>query len=866
MEVREEIFTVSNFNQKKNRYETENNKFWFIEVDIIEYYLRKVNQSIQSFFYENLKYFQSQSFLFEKELLTEYLNYLYKNSRYDSFISFFDDYKKRFLEEKEIKINFFNQFNELFRSLNEYYRSQIDFIKLILNNLYKHKIDLQLTFNIDIVELTSIELGVGDIHEDGYSTAILNFNGKKLMLKRGDNHTKLVIDLYNIFLLQNNLSQVQLKSLEYGDFYYEEFLENDKIVNVNYLMRSFGVLLFLAYLLGLTDLHYDNIVISNDTIIPIDCETIFNANKVKRSQTYDLSDSVYTSFLLPFRRINNCFLSGISSEDTVFIGNKEYVLEISKSSLTIKENLSKEMERDSSSLQGNNLYDFTGLIMKSFEESYLYFIQNKVWLIQKIENMISDKKHRVLLKNTSEYVNAITGSYAAFLMIDTHDRIEFFKDKNKFNKKEICSMVNNVIPTFYEKITVDKNYYNKFTINDMQIQLQLIKSAINFELFEKKHNNNKERYNLNEREYYNFLYKELVETSSDSFWIDVVSYKINDEEISELIKVPNTIYAGKSGICLFLLEYAYRNNLLTKNSKIHILMKEIYDDFIKIVKNKYSSCGIYDGTSGIFYLIYIYQKYTNNIDKKKLFSLLYSMIDNVKYDKQLDMISGQAGLLKLLIYLSNNGEEDDRIKEGIINIQNNLIHAIKDSGGLLKNNKYLGYSHGLLGIVSVLAESSKINHQVIIEKVVEDLVSYLSRLMDTEKGFPSTYEKVFYYNSWCHGNSGFLLGLYNIYKVFKSDGLLLIIKKLLRVLEKDSANNFKLCHGNLGNYLICYNVSSNINDLYYKKLFKSKLNILTQRLSKEDFKYYNKNIMVGLSGLFYWKVLDWDMKYCLDVI
>jgi hypothetical protein len=70
----------------------------------------------------------------------------------------------------------------------------------------------------------------------------------------------------------------------------------------------------------------------------------------------------------------------------------------------------------------------------------------------------------------------------------------------------------------------------------------------------------------------------------------------------------------------------------------------------------------------------------------------------------------------------------------------------------------------------------------------------------------------------------------------------------------------------LGNYLISYNVSLQLNEYRYQKLFESKLNNLIKKISPEHFKYYNKNIMVGLSGFYYWKLLDWDMEGKLDLI
>lgn len=392
MKIKEDFFKKLDFKNIKELYQTDKNKFWFIEVDIIEHYLDQYDQSVKKFFYENLTFFQKKTILLEMELLTDYLNYLYKKSNYESFISFYDDYMKDFVENKEVKTLFFERFNELFRSINVFYRNQIRFINLIVDNYKKHKDKLALTFNIKDIDLRSIKLGCGDMHENGISTAILDLNGKKIMLKRGDNHTKLVINLYNEFLKENGLELVKLKSLEYEDFYYEEYLENTKITNIEKLMQSLGVLLFLAYLLGLTDLHYDNIMISENKLIPIDCETIFNIVEKREDGKYDLGESVFTSFLIPFRRINNCLLSGVSSEDRVFFENKDYELKIKESGLILSNSLSREKQRDNSSLQGNKLYKYIDVIVDSFKSSYLYFIYNSEKIIKEINNIILDKK------------------------------------------------------------------------------------------------------------------------------------------------------------------------------------------------------------------------------------------------------------------------------------------------------------------------------------------------------------------------------------------------------------------------------------------------------------------------------------------
>lgn len=163
----ENFFKKLDFENTKQAYDTGKSKFWFIEVDIIEHYLGLYDPSIRPFFFENLVFFQKRTVLFELELLTDYFNFLYKNSNHTSFVCFYDSYMKSFLENEEIKLAFFKQFKELFRSLDLFYRKQISFINLIVKDYKSNKNKLKSTFDIEDIDLKSISLGCGDLHEDG---------------------------------------------------------------------------------------------------------------------------------------------------------------------------------------------------------------------------------------------------------------------------------------------------------------------------------------------------------------------------------------------------------------------------------------------------------------------------------------------------------------------------------------------------------------------------------------------------------------------------------------------------------------------------------------------------------------------------
>lgn len=54
MKIKKDTFKKFDFENTKKLYETGNNKFWFVEVDIIEYYLGLYDPVIRPFFYENL--------------------------------------------------------------------------------------------------------------------------------------------------------------------------------------------------------------------------------------------------------------------------------------------------------------------------------------------------------------------------------------------------------------------------------------------------------------------------------------------------------------------------------------------------------------------------------------------------------------------------------------------------------------------------------------------------------------------------------------------------------------------------------------------------------------------------------------------
>ena len=99
---------------------------------------------------------------------------------------------------------------------------------------------------------------------------------------------------------------------------YEVPLQAETQADVQLYFKKCGALLFIAYLLGATDLHFENIIASRDTPILIDCETLISGQTASPgSRLRNLADTVMASHLLPYwKRINKktMLVSGLISD------------------------------------------------------------------------------------------------------------------------------------------------------------------------------------------------------------------------------------------------------------------------------------------------------------------------------------------------------------------------------------------------------------------------------------------------------------------------------------------------------------------------------------------------------------------------
>ncbi|MEJ9150347.1 MULTISPECIES: type 2 lanthipeptide synthetase LanM [Bacillus] len=184
----------------------------------------------------------------------------------------------------------------------------------------KHRLEIEGKFNIPCTSrIVSVESG-GDTHNNGSSVAIITFEqGEKLVFKprsvSGElGYTNLIREI-NKFISPKMPS---LTVVDFGNYGFTSFGETNEEKKDMY---QAGRLACLMYFLNASDMHYSNILWTNEGPLPIDLETLFHPSRIrtgipesKRSAYHALEKSVYGTGILPIT------LGKKSSNDSVDVG------------------------------------------------------------------------------------------------------------------------------------------------------------------------------------------------------------------------------------------------------------------------------------------------------------------------------------------------------------------------------------------------------------------------------------------------------------------------------------------------------------------------------------------------------------------
>mgnify|MGYP004459674039 CR=1 FL=1 len=704
--------------------------------------------------------------------------------------------------------------SKVYNSINQY----TAFIKKIISYLRKDQLDLQTTFGVSISNVSDITLGLGDMHA-GKSVSEISFGDKTIIFKPQNNKTDTVIE---------NCMHV-LENYDLAHFYYPKRVEKDshvwieniipyspkKIKEIKDYYFSSGTLLALFWVLGSTDMHYENVIPLGAKPVIIDTETISKGSHHPNQEIekYELQSSVIRTAFIPMSRLAK---KDIDVDINALFPIKERSKSMKVYTIADDEKLDWIFQTEYYTLNSEAteiLYNGTKIMPDIVSKSLVSGFSKALTLI---------KNHK------KEFLNRITcvPFRSRQLLRDTRVYAEFIDALSMPESLESIHNVDNILGILLDTFKPGKLGY--FRVQDEIYQL-------------KKGNIPAYTTDANSCSLKNFSGQTIIAKYWRRTPIDAIIFRINNltaRDIEYQKRVLNMslamVYTSDDLFTLTNCEWntdkalnrseAVQNATSFLEYNMHnFIFKSMHSDHsIYEINFQKQTMDIVPSLPGIYHigaLVLILDRFSK-IDKslKKFYESLYTteiktlLSAEIKKRVSIDMFnvfSGWGGLIYTTAYLyaDTHGKNylDDLNKELSI-LNNSVLNWDKNT----KEDASWEYMNGMTGLLLILTRvhsSIKVKH---LSSVISNILSHINP-NNVQKLLSSTQD-----NGIAHGKSGYLI-LCAI-KYLNTSGeekviWLNIIKKLIMSInESHTFNDSRWCRGSAGiidAYLI---IRSTIND------------------------------------------------------
>ena len=335
----------------------------------------------------------------------------------------YTDYQERFLENPDYIDNLCENYLEMKRLLFLQIYQTIGLMWEVDAALQRDRGTLikQLCSGRDFQSMIHMDTRLSDCHRGGRTvTKILLDNGCMLIYKPHNVEKEILFEeIYGDFMNGCGLSGRKLHIVNCGDYGWEEFVEKIDCKSMEEVERYFertGILLFLCYLMGATDIHGENLLSVGEYPLLLDLETfpgcrqqkdIHNAEEMVRDA---IGDSVLYTGLLPVMAWGDqeagVLVSALhknSKEMTPFRlpvicqpKSSEIHIEYKPVEIRVSGSLPTYQNREV------NPADFEEWICKGFAEAYDYVLDQKKDIMERLEKFFV-YEGRILLRHTQQY-------------------------------------------------------------------------------------------------------------------------------------------------------------------------------------------------------------------------------------------------------------------------------------------------------------------------------------------------------------------------------------------------------------------------------------------------------------------------------
>lgn len=600
------------------------------------------------------------------------------------------------------------------QELYDDYRPLYDCLKQYIHNTAQGMAPLLQRFETDRDELNQhffpdnpcegiklIDGGSSDIHRGGQSVYILHLdNGKKIVYKPRD----LSLDTAYIQFVQQLFQEIKMPYWwsqvwnrgKYGWCEWAEAASCQTREEIERYYARIGVLLCAGYLLGTSDIHYENLIACGEFPVIIDLEMAIGSNRRRKSdkklsaaeRVYQ--DSVLHTGLLPLYTFNE---NGEGINVGAINGQGGQLVPVEVPVIVRAGTVNMHVEyRKPQMKEGKNLvrldgrvvtpYDYLRQIQDGFDRAYQYILTKQAKVTEWLE-IFRGTKVRWLVRNTQLYAMFLMSAYHPGVLMNDHARDEFFQnwmlpkqlgsaeEAEEIRTAEIDALRCGDIPYFTysgdECLQLIRERMRRMSHADLRQQKRLMEAALFIGTKDIAQGSGcicgdrleaavTEDMRLRLAEQVGDVLLENAVWSDDKFdvgWINIVLAGFGER--GYLIRpAGDYLYDGTAGQALFVSKLAARSDRSEFKNLMDCLKKKLFfhtDTFAEKPKNTERLTGAYSGEASV---AYAYQKlYEESKDEAYLLYMdkqCSALVDRLMLDKCYDLLGGNAGAI--LVFLN----------------------------------------------------------------------------------------------------------------------------------------------------------------------------------------------------------------------
>jgi type 2 lantibiotic biosynthesis protein LanM len=764
-------------------------------------------------------------------------------------------------------------------------------LKEVISSFEEDKEEIVTLFNFEkTICIKEINLGEGDVHQHGKSTAIVHLsNGHKIVYKP---RSGALDQVFNALLEEINLAKIgvyfkRMNLLNKPTHSWAEYISQqpvqEEIQIKNYYKRC-GALIALSYFLMGFDLHFENIIAHGEYPMLIDLECMFNSN--------DSRYNVLSIGLIPqLFSVNNKFFdaSGLGANsmgETIPYWQWENIntdnLNLIKRSSTLKEEKNQLLFHKKTISPKKHLNE----IIEGFQCLCNWFLeQKKENNIRYLLSGFKKKTIRILPRSTQLYSNILENSFLPAALKSSKERSKILdkylhdfpllptiadEHKEQIRKGEKEALLRMDIPYFTANTSdthleesgqkLISNYFKKspfdfvidrintFKKKDVQIQVNLIKNAFaaryNLQKDFTKSSNTSRNNTINIDEELAVIIEKILNTTSEVdgkyFW---ECYQTSATGKTFLGTLDNSLYSGTLGIALFLSEYLRKQKSTQIQHLINSLIEDLVLNFSKFLNNIDQSTymSLSSGISGVIYtLLKIDTEKYKEVALQLTSLFTESVITNGKIN---DLLEGCSGALIVLIKLYRIHPTDELLnKIKLIGTTILKEKTLDESLGrcvwksTINEKPLTGLAHGASGIAYAFLKLYELTKEVGYRNAFYEAVDFEDIYFSNKENNWNDVrnEKNNFHNAWCYGGIGIGLVRLHAYKILNDSRFLKDIRAVISLIQSEPHNNLDFyCCGNAGKIDFLLEAFTILKEDQILDLANKKIKELVQKKERE---------------------------------